>query len=290
MTTEAFVRERPSLFGLAYRMLGSVAEAEDILQEAFLRWQGANHAEVNNARAFLRKIVTRLCLDHLKSARARREHYVGAWLPEPLIEESPAPDELAQDLSFALLLALERLSPLERAVFLLHDVFETDFAEIASLLGRSEAACRQLAARARAHLRRQRPRFSVPAEQARAFATAFDKASREGDLAVLHALLAQDVVLYTDGGGRRAAALNPIFGRDKVCRFYLGLVRKGLTAPPLTRRFGWVNGQPGLVTLEWDGLPQAIGLEIEDSAIRALYVIRNPEKLQHIAVGETNDD
>lgn len=283
---DAFLEQRPALFGLAYRMLGSVAEAEDILQEAYLRWQSRERAEVNNVRAFLMKTVTRLCLDHLKSARARREHYVGAWLPEPLVLEAAVsdPQELAQDLSVALLLALERLSPLERAVFLLHDVFESDFSEVASLLERSEAACRQLAVRARSNLRKERPRFPLVPSEGEAIAAAFQKASREGDLSALQALLADEVVLHSDGGGRRAAALNPIRGRDRVCRFFLGIKRKGLVAWPLVSRFAWVNGNPGLLTLERDGLPQSLSLEVKEGRVHAIYLVRNPEKLRHVSV------
>lgn len=280
--TAAFLAQRPRLFALAYRMLGSVAEAEDLLQEAWLRWQAAERDGVAAPGAYLARIVTRLCLDHLKSARVRREHYVGEWLPEPLVEsEGAVPGELAQELSVALLLALERLSPLERAVFLLHDVFEADFAEIAATLGRSEAACRQLAVRARAHVKAARPRFAVAPEQAEAIALAFHQAAREGDLASLQRLLAEEVVLHSDGGGRRAAALNPIRGRARVCRFFVGVTRKfGGGRPPA--RFAWLNGQPGLLSLEHDGLPQSVTLEIEGGRITAIYLVRNPEKLRHL--------
>lgn len=288
--TTAFLAQRPRLFALAYRMLGSVAEAEDLLQEAWLRWQAADRADVAAPGAYLARVVTRLCLDHLKSARVRRERYFGEWLPEPLPEpsaegtgpEGGLPGELAQELSVALLLALERLSPLERAVFLLHDVFEADFGEVAAALGRSEAACRQLAVRARAHVKAARPRFAVAPEKAEALALAFHRASREGDLAALQGLLAEEVVLHSDGGGRRPAARNPIRGRARVCRFYAGLARKFAQGPPPTARFAWLNGAPGLLTLEADGLPQSVTLEIEGGRIAAIYVVRNPEKLSHL--------
>lgn len=285
--TAVFLAQRPRLFALAYRMLGSVAEAEDLLQEAWLRWQAADRSAVAAPEAYLARVVTRLCLDHLKSARVRRERYVGPWLPEPLPGPQPGaeealPGELAQELSVALLLALERLSPLERAVFLLHDVFEADFAEVAAALGRSEAACRQLAVRARAHVTAARPRFPVAPERAEALALAFHQAAREGDLAALQRLLAEEVVLYSDGGGRRAAALNPIHGRARVCRFFVGVARKfGGGRPPA--RFAWLNGQPGLLTLEADGLPQSVTLEFEGERIAAIYLLRNPEKLGHLA-------
>jgi len=282
--TAAFLAQRPRLFALAYRMLGSVAEAEDLLQEAWLRWQAADRDAVASPGAYLARVVTRLCLDHLKSARVRRERYVGEWLPEPLVEPAPAlPGELAQELSVALLLALERLSPLERAVFLLHDVFEADFSEVAAALGRSEAACRQLAVRARAHVKAARPRFAVAPEEAEALALAFHRASREGDLAALRGLLAEEVVLHSDGGGRRAAARNPIRGRARVCRFYAGLARKFAQGPPPQARFVWLNGAPGLLSLEADGLPQSVTLEIEAGRIATIYVVRNPEKLSHLS-------
>lgn len=285
---DRFLASRSQLFGLAYRMLGSVAEAEDVLQEAYLRWQAADRAGVNNARAFLVRTVTRLCLDHLKSARVRREHYVGPWLPEPLITEAEAGGEvaLAEDFSTALLLALERLSPLERAVFLLHDIFEMDFAQIAALLERGEAACRQLAVRARFNLRRDKARYPVLPAEGEAMVAAFHRASREGDLAALRDLLAEDVSLHTDGGGRRASALNLVSGWKKVARFYEGLARKGLISQPLVQHFAWINDDPGLLTLERDGLPQSVSLELCEGRISAIYVVRNPEKLRHIRLAE----
>ncbi|HLW28934.1 MAG TPA: sigma-70 family RNA polymerase sigma factor [Kiloniellales bacterium] len=283
---EGFLATRPQLFGLAYRMLGSVAEAEDVVQEAFLRWQAVDRAAVKNARAFLVRVVTRLCLDHLKSARVRREEYVGPWLPEPLVTFVEEGEEaaFAQDHSTALLLALERLSPLERAAFLLHDIFEMDFVEIADLLDRSPAACRQLAVRARSNLRHEKRRFPVPPAEAAAIVAAFNRASREGDLQALRDLLAEDVVLHTDGGGRRASALNLLTGWKKVARFYEGLARKGLISQPVTERFAWINGNPGLLTLEKDGLPQSIGLDVRGGRIHAIYVVRNPEKLGHVVL------
>ena len=285
---KGFLANRSQLFGLAYRMLGSVAEAEDVVQEAYLRWQAADRAGVKNARAFLARTVTRLCLDLLKSARRRREEYVGPWLPEPLIAVAERGEEppLAQDLSTALLLALERLSPLERAVFLLHDIFEMDFAEIGELLDRSPAACRQLAVRARANLQHERRRFPLAPAEGEAIVAAFNRASREGDLEALRKLLAEDVALHTDGGGQRASALNLLTGWNKVARFYEGLARKGLISSPLIQRFAWINGEPGLLTLERDGLPQSVSLEIQEGRIRAIYVVRNPDKLRHIRLTE----
>ena len=268
-------------------MLGSVADAEDMVQEAYLRWHAADRRQVSNAGAFLSKTVVRLCLDHLKSARHRREHYVGPWLPEPLIDdpkESPsAAAELADDLSVALLMALERLSPLERAAFLLHDVFDLGFTEVAEAIGRNEAACRQLAARARRHVRETRPRFPVSHEDEARVAEAFLAASRGGDVDGLRRLLAEDAVAYTDGGGRRPAALNPVRGRPHLLRFYAGLARKAEGQAPVVVHRGRINGMAGYVTLEPDGILQTTALDIRDGVVVGIYVVRNPEKLVHLA-------
>ncbi len=268
---------RPRLVRVAYRMLGSVADAEDVVQEAFIRWMGANRAEVREPEAFLRRTVTRLCLDHLKSARSRRETYVGPWLPEPIVEE----DE-EEDITLPLMLALERLSPLERAAFLLHDVFGIDFEEVAVTIQRSPAACRQLAARARTHVRDARPRFQVEKQRGLEIANAFFAASRNGDMTALGAMLAADVSLYSDGGGKRPAASQPILGFDhvmKVCEALAVLFRKhGSTLV----RTALINGLPGFVTREADGELQTTALEIDDGKVTAIYVMRNPDKLRHL--------
>lgn len=284
---DVFEAHRDHLLGLAYRMLGSVAEAEDIVQEAYLRWHEAGADDVADPRAYLARVVTRLGLDHLKSARVRREHYVGPWLPEPVVDagalSAGTASEYADDVTVALLLALERLSPLERAAFLLHDVFDQGFAEVARTLGRSEAACRQLAARGRAHVREARPRFPVDPGAADRLAAAFLAASREGDADALRAILAEDAVLRTDGGGKRTAALAPILGRDRIARFFEGVIRKlreaGHALTPTPAR---INGQPGVVIRVSDGDLQTVALEIRDGAIVAIDIVRNPDKLGHI--------
>ncbi|AWM85589.1 sigma-70 family RNA polymerase sigma factor [Microvirga sp. 17 mud 1-3] len=277
-----FEPERRRLTRLAYRMLGSMSEAEDIVQEAYLRWHGTDRAAVREPAAFLSRMVSRLCLDHLKSARVRRETYIGPWLPEPVVEQAFDGDA-DEDLSLTLMLALERLSPLERASFLLHDVFGMGFDEIATTLDRDPAACRQLAARARKHVREARPRFSVSADEGQRMADAFFTASRTGDLATLRSLLAENVITYTDGGGIRNAARNPLFGSDRVSRFFAGFARKmHYETPPVLYR-GPISGLPGVVTLEKDGLPQSLALQIEDGLITAVYIVRNPEKLRHLA-------
>lgn len=277
-----FEAERPRLRRLAYRMLGSVTEAEDAVQDAWLRWDRAG-AAVENPRAWLVQTVTRLCLDRMKSARARRETYVGPWLPEPLIEEiADDPVERAEDVSVAFLLALERLSPLERAVFLLHDVFDQDYAEVGRALGRGEAAVRQLASRARAHVRDARPRFSVSPEKSLELAAAFMRAAAAQDMEGLSSLLARDAVLISDGGGKRPAALRPMVGRDDVMLLLRGLASRGGLARAMTMRPAMINGAPGVIMDLADGL-QTIAFESDaDGLLSAIYIIRNPDKLGHV--------
>jgi len=287
MTAESFEPHRRRLLGLAYRMLGSMADAEDAVQETYLRWHAADRDKVADARAFLMTTTTRICLDMLTSARARHETYVGPWLPEPVFDTAAlAPDrhtELAEDLSIALLLTLDRLSPLERAAFLLHDVFGVAFDEVAETLGRDEAAVRQLASRARTHVRASRPRFDVPKEKGREIAEAFFAASRSGDMAGLQAILAADVVLHADGGGKRPAALRLIEGLHDVLGAQAAIARgfaKYGTSELL--RYATINGLPGFVTREADGLLQTTALHIEDGRIVAIYVVRNPDKLARL--------
>ncbi|MFZ2066644.1 MAG: sigma-70 family RNA polymerase sigma factor [Xanthobacteraceae bacterium] len=281
----AFEAHRHALTGLAYRMLGSRAEAEDVVQDAYLRWHDTDRAAVEQPRRYLGTVVARLCLDRMKSAQARREIYVGQWLPEPVVDESfddGSAGDLAHDISVALMLVLERLSPLERASFLLHDVFGLDFAEVARTLGRGEAACRQLAARARAHIEDGRPRFSPSPEEGRRLATAFQAAITSAKPEVLTRLLAEDAVLYTDGGGKRVAALQPIRGADKIMRFFEGIVRKNPGLATIGARPAIVNGLAGFVLHEDDGSIETMAFEHHDGRIVAIYVVRNPEKLQHV--------
>lgn len=271
---------RPKLIRVAYRMLGSVADAEDVVQEAFLRWHNTDRDSVREPEAFLRRVVTRLCLDQLKSARHRRETYIGPWLPEPLVESE---EEAADDVTLPLLLALERLSPLERAAFLLHDVFGASFEEIAETIGREPAACRQLASRAREHVRSERPRFAVPKEHGLAIAAAFFEASRSGDMKALQSMLAADVVVYSDGGGKKPAALRPVFGLDDVMKLQQALARHFAQSMSRLMNYGLINGLPGFVSMEEGDTLQTTALQIEDGKINAIYVMRNPEKLQHLA-------
>ncbi|MDX2088147.1 MAG: sigma-70 family RNA polymerase sigma factor [Kofleriaceae bacterium] len=280
----AFEPHRRYLVAVAYRMLGSVAEAEDIVQDAFLRWQRADRSTVEDVRPYLAQVVTRLSLDKLKSARARRENYVGTWLPEPIVEDAGATtsssEGVAHDVSLALMMTLERLSPLERAAFLLHDVFDMDYGEIAGALERSEAAVRQLATRAREHIREQRPRFRPTPESESRLAGAFGTALATGNLQHLTSLLAEDAVLYSDGGGKRRAALNPIFGRDRILRFFEGIATKH--DPVEATRPARINGLPGYMMLV-DGVWETMALEISGDQVVRLYIVRNPDKLRHVS-------
>ena len=274
---------RGRLLGLAYRMLGSRSDAEDVVQDAYLRFAGAQ--DVRNAEAFLVTVVTRLCLDRLKSARAQREVYVGPWLPEPVFDaeglSAEAATELADDLSFALMLALDRLSPLERAAFLLHDVFDTPFAEIAAMLDRTEASCRQLASRARRAVRDDRPPPAAPPDSHARLLRAFGEAVASGDVARLAELLREDAVALTDGGGRKTAARNPIVGAEKIARFFIGLAAKNaghdIRVEPAT-----INGAFGAL-LYLDGeLDHTMSMAISGEKIAAIYIVRNPDKLRHL--------
>lgn len=273
----AFGASRPQLLRVAYRMLGSMADAEDVLQEAWLRWSDADQKAIRVPAAFLRRVVTRLCLDQLKSARVRREEYVGPWLPDPLVE----PDAV-EDVTLPLMLALERLSPLERAAFLLHDVFGESFDDIAESLGREPAACRQLASRARDHVRAEKPRFPVERSHGLEIAQAFFAASRGGEIGRLGQMLADDVSLYSDGGGKRPAAGRVMIGLGEVTRTFAAIGRLMRGQIGTLVRYAYINGLPGFVTREPDGMLQTTALLIDHEKVKAVYVMRNPDKLQHL--------
>jgi len=274
---------RKRLLGLAYRMLGSRSDAEDIVQDAYLRFAAAEN--VGNAEALLVTIVTRLCLDQLKSARSRREVYVGPWLPEPVFDaeslSAEAATELADDLSFALLLSLDRLSPLERAAFLLHDVFDRPFAEVADTLGRSEAACRQLATRARRAVREDHPPPPAAPDNHARLLSAFCEAAASGDVTALSDLLRADAIAITDGGGHKQAALNPIHGADKIIRFLVGIGGKNagrdIRAEPIT-----INGSTGVLVYLDGEIDHTLSLAIDGDKIVAIYIVRNPDKLRSV--------
>ena len=241
----AFEAARPMLLRTAYRMLGSLADAEDVVQDAWLRWSSINQGEIREPAAFLRRVVTRLSLDVLKSARAKREEYIGPWLPDPIVEEEPV-----EDVTLPLLLALERLSPLERAAFLLHDVFGESFEDIAETLGRDAAAARQLASRARQNLRADKPRYTVSREQGLNIASAFFTASRTGDVDAFGKLLADDVSFQSDGGGKRPALPRIITGADEVADLLGAIARLYREMPSKLVRYTFINGLPGFVTQE----------------------------------------
>jgi RNA polymerase sigma-70 factor (ECF subfamily) len=269
---------RPLLTRVAYRMLGSMSDAEDIVQDAFLRWLNTDRAQVIEPAAFLRRTVTRLALDQLKSARHQRESYVGFWLPEPVVEE----EEEVDDVTLPLMMALERLSPLERAAFLLHDVFGQSFDEISETIGRESAACRQLATRARSHVRNQKTRFEMPRDHGLKIAAAFFEASRSGNLASLGQMLAADATVYSDGGGKRPAGLKPIRGADWVLKLHRSLARFYADGSSSLVRLTFINGLPGFITREADGMLQTTAFLLDGDRIAAIYVMRNPDKLGHV--------
>lgn len=290
-STSTFEALRPHLLGVAYRMLGSVMEAEDAVQDAWLRWQAAPRDDVANPRAWLVTTVTRLCLDTLTSARARRETYVGPWLPEPLLtarEPAPSPEERierGESISFAFLLLLERLAPVERAVLLLHDVFDYGYGEIAGMVGKTEAACRQVLHRARERVAEPRRRFTASYDERLALTRRFIEASGHGDMDGLLAVLAPRATLTSDGGGVVAAALNVIKGADKIARLSVHLVIK---APRDRVEYVELNGEPAVLLYVGGTLDSAIIVHAEGGQIVELLSVRNPEKLRAVVSAITS--
>lgn len=281
-----FLEYRPLLRGVAYRMLGSASEAEDIVQEAYLRWAAVPDRTADNPRAYLTTAVVRLCLDQLRSARARRESYVGEWLPEPVtsdpLEDGAAAAELADSLSLAFLVMLEELSPLERGAFLLREVFQFEYDEVGAMLGRSPQACRQLVARGKRHVAERRIRFDADRRRSDEVATTFLQACATGDLQGVLALLAEDVVVHSDGGGKRTAGLRPVYGRDKAARFLVGISHK--QPPQASLRPMMINGQPGAVVLLDDEVYGVLSLDIVDGLVSGVHIVVNPDKLAAVHV------
>ena len=276
---EQFDEYRPLLFGIAYRMLGSVMDAEDVVQDAYLRWRNAADAEIESPRAYLTAIVTRLCLDHLRSARVQREQYVGPWLPEPVLTSPDPADrvELAESVSLALLVVLETLSPLERAVFVLREAFAFSYAEIAAMLGKSEPAVRQLARRAREHVNARRPRFNADQVMRRRVTERLLTTSMDGDLDALMGVLAPGVTLIADGGGVVRAPLRSVAGADKVARFLVAVSQK--QPADLRAHVVALNRAPGVVFTS-AGMPIGVFLlDVADDLVQTLYLVANPEKL-----------
>ncbi|MBO9401190.1 sigma-70 family RNA polymerase sigma factor [Shimia sp. R9_3] len=282
ISTRDFLSLRPRLFAVAYRMLGSVSDAEDIVQDCFIRWQQVNREHVSDPTGFLIKIATNLCLDRLRAAKHLRAEYPGEWLPEPILTDDPT-ERTDHDVSVALLLALERLTPLERAAFLLRDVFDVDYDEVATILERSPATCRKLVTRARSHLHEARPRSTVSASEGEAITLAFFQAARTGDTGALSRLLAENAQVIADGGGKAIAARRVIAGRERLVRFLAGIAKKQQGLPPEPWHFRHLNGLPAILrrTPE-DGLIQTTALKIEDGQITGIYIVRNPEKTAHL--------
>ncbi|MDV3348767.1 RNA polymerase sigma-70 factor [Leptolyngbyaceae cyanobacterium CCMR0082] len=286
---DVFNQYRSLLFAIAYRMLGSVTDAEDMVQDTFLRWQQASEQSIKSTQAYLTTIITRLCIDRLRSARVQREHYIGSWLPEPIVTESTtnsATDpmtvaELADSLTMAFLVLLERLSPLERAVFLLREAFGYDYNEIGQIVEKKAATCRQIFRRARQHLADQRPRFQTSLQQQEQLTYKFMQASQQGDVQGLLDLLAKDITLWSDGGGQVVACLKPLHGAAKVAGFLRAIYRRA-------QKLGWeyevelaqINGQPGLVYTRDNTIETVVAIEIVDNRIQSLYFMRNPDKLK----------
>ncbi|MGH2572655.1 MAG: RNA polymerase sigma-70 factor [Actinomycetota bacterium] len=280
---------RPLMFSIAYRMVGSVSEAEDIVQEAFLRFhrESKRRIVIESPKAYLSAVTTRLSIDYLRSARVRRERYFGTWLPEPLLTdtESDAAQhaETADSLSLAFLVLLESLTPVERAVFLLREVFEYDYEEIAGIVGKSEENCRQLAARARRHVEAKKPRFEASRRRRRELADRFFAAVSFGDTEGLIELLAADVVAYADGGGKAVAFPHPVYGRDRVARLLLAGRARGEALGVTGMRSVEINGQPGVLVVGAEGTPlAAVSLDIADDLVQTVRAVSNPEKLRHL--------
>jgi RNA polymerase sigma-70 factor (ECF subfamily) len=290
ITAEAFEQHRRLLFGVAYRMLGSASEAEDVVQDAYLRAVGSRDGAIREPAAFLTTVVTRLCLDRLKAARTTREQYIGPWLPEPILlapdgDASEKGVERAETVAMAVLVVLETLSPLERAVFLLRESFEYPFDEIGAMLNRSAAACRQAYHRARAHLDAHRPRFQATPEQQQALVAGFLAAAREGNLAALSGMLAHDVTCYSDGGGVVPAARKPIHGSAMVARLFVGLMEQAqaTTSPVYHTAPAWINGAQGRLVWANEHLDTVWVFGCSPTTIETIWVVRNPAKLAYLS-------
>jgi RNA polymerase sigma-70 factor (ECF subfamily) len=287
--SELYEELRPLMFSIAYRMVGSASEAEDIVQEAFLRFhrESAKEAAIESPKAYLSAVTTRLSIDHLRSARVRRESYVGTWLPEPLITD-PESDvaahaETADSLSMAFLVLLESLTPVERAVFLLREVFDYDYDEIARVVGKSEDNCRQIAVRARRQVESKKPRFEASRKRREELARRFFDAARKGDTKGLLGLLAADVVAYGDGGGKAPAFPRPVYGRERVVRLLQGAARGGQRLGVVGMHIATINGQPGALFLDSEGRPiAALTVDIADDLIQTVRAVANPDKLRHL--------
>jgi RNA polymerase sigma-70 factor, ECF subfamily len=283
---EMFHRHRKRLLAIAYRMLGSASDAEDMVQETFIRWQ-SSQLEVESPEAFLVTVISRLCLNHLQSAQVKREQYFGHWLPEPVLT-GPSADfyldsQVDDSISMAFLVLLERLTPMERAVFLLREVFDYDYAEVANIVEQSEANCRQILRRARQHLKQGRPRFDASPKQQEELLHKFIQASSQGDMEGLLALISKEIVLYADGGGKATAVPNPIYGAENVVRFLDGARRKFLPSD-LVRTVSQINGAPSVVSYLHGRPHSVLILNVQNGRIGNIYIVSNPDKLARLPV------
>jgi RNA polymerase sigma-70 factor (ECF subfamily) len=284
---DAFLQYRSLLLSIAYRMIGTLADAEDMLQETFLRWQQSSAVDIQSPKAFLVTVITRLSINHLQSARVQREQYFGEWLPEPMVSipanDPAALSQIDESLSLAFLVLLERLTPVERAVFLLREVFDYEYSEVAKIVGQSEVNCRQIFRRARLHIKEMRPRFDASPVLKEKLLREFLEATSRGDMDGLLRLFSHDVTVHTDGGGKASALLNPVYGREHTARLMIGANKK-FRPENATIKFVQVNGQPGLVSYLNGRVETVMALDIADGEIRNIYILRNPEKLERVVI------
>lgn len=282
---EAFEELRPLLFSIAYGMLGNVMEAEDILQEAYLRLQDVDPAAIDSVEAYARTVVTRLCLDYLKSARVQRENYIGTWLPTPVVTDNATPEthlKRMESISMAFLVLLEQLSPPERAVFLMREAFDYEYGEIAAILGRSESACRKLYSRAKKHLTDGRPRFEISNDQHQALMQRFMATLQSGEVQPVMDLLNEEIAMYSDGGGKVPSVGRVLKGRDIVARFLLGITRIAARGD-YELEFTTINGDPGMIARDRAGHADTVMICVfEGEKVKTLYFVRNPDKLAHL--------
>lgn len=285
-TAEIFEQQRPHLFRLAYGMLGRIAPAEDAVQEAFLRWQKQDVDQIKSPRAFLSTIVSRICLDEIKSARNRKEQYIGPNLPEPiLMSEGKTPEEkmeLAESLSMALLVLLDRLTPVQRAVFILREIFDYNYATIAEIIGKSESNCRKIAQRARGQVRENKPSFEKNTTARHKLVTTFMDAVQDGDLSEIERMLAEEAILYSDGGGKVTAARKPIYGSGKIAKFLVGIQKLASEDAEWRFEFKGVNGEPGMLIWFEGRVYNVWSFHLENDKIQSIYVVLNPDKLTHL--------
>lgn len=285
-STEIFEIHRPTLFRLAYSMLGRIAPAEDAVQEAYIRWQKQNIEQIKSPKAFLSTVVSRLCLDEIKSARSRREQYIGPNLPEPFLSaESETPEEkmeLTESLSMAMLVVLDQLTPVQRAVFILREVFDYDYASVAKMIDKSESHCRKIAQRARDQIHDNKPQFERNSVEQHKLVKTFIEAVQQGDLSEIESMLADEAILYSDGGGKVTAARKPVAGADKIAKFLVGIQKKGLKDADWWIEFKDINGEPGMIIWFEGEIYNVWTFHVENREIQSIYVVLNPDKLVHL--------